>query len=199
MGSLPRPLLAVLVAVIAAFAAWTLVLNHSSSPSAPGATATSPVVAPSTHTTTTTGATHRHGALSAAQAKALAKARAARVAAQSLARRQAAAAAHRVAVVDAALASDKVVALLFYNPAGPDDQADRDAVAAIPFDHGRVVRVAVPVTEIAHYTTIVDQVPIEGTPALVVIDTHHRAQLLTGFADQLEYDQLVADALLASK
>ncbi|HZU39429.1 MAG TPA: hypothetical protein VE992_00175, partial [Solirubrobacteraceae bacterium] len=171
---------------------WTLVLKpHSSSP----APASVPAVVPAPHTAAKPAKHAAAAPLSKAAAKAQAKARAAAAHARLVARREAAASAHRVAVVQRALAADKVVAILFFNPAAADDRADQKVLNTVPTHGGKVVRVAVPVSEISRFPEVVNHVPVQSTPALVVIDAKHRAQQLAGFADQLEYDQLVAAAL----
>lgn len=210
MASLPRPLLALLIAAIAFFAAWMVVLKpHSSSGGAaqPAAGAyNSPVSGPKSQAAgkptkkaasgTTTKAKPAHAsAVSRAAAAREAKAQAARRHAVAAVKAKQAAAQRRAVAVDSALAHNKVLAVLFYNPAAADDLADRHTLAAIPGDHGRVFKLAVPIDEISRYDAITNQVPVTSSPTLVVIDRRHQAQTLTGFADQLEFDQLVAAAL----
>ncbi len=204
MGSLPRPLLAVLLAVIAAAAAWLVVFKpDSSSVNAPSpATVQAAVAQGAAHATSAkpgaTAASHaaaRHAATQATahpSAKAHARARPAQVSARPPATPQS-----RVTEVDAALAADQVLAVLFYNPAASDDQAAAREVTAIPSHHGEVVRVAVPIRELSNYTAITGHVQVDGSPTLVVINRKHDAQTLVGYADQLEYDQLVVAALSA--
>lgn len=220
MASLPRPLLALLVLVVAFFAAWTLVLkphgaSDSSAPPQPASTAPrtagqaptpgaggqasaasgQAAVHTERHETRTpaaparpTAATKGHAAARAAKTKAHPVHRAFTEPATPRGRAQA---------LQHALTADKVIALLFYNPAGADDFADYQALTNIPAYAGRVVRLAVPITEIARYAAVTTQVPVTGSPTLVVIDGKHRAQTLVGFADDLAYDQLVAGALAA--
>ncbi len=137
MGSLPRPLLAVLVAVIAVFAAWTFVLKPKSSSSSGGASPQAVHQALSTAVGSTGSAKHTTTSKSASteSASRTASARPAAPAGPS----HVSPAQRRVNEVTSALESGKVLAL--------------------------------------------------------VIDTKHRAQMLIGFADQLEYNQLVAGAL----
>jgi hypothetical protein len=100
-----------------------------------------------------------------------------------------------LAMLNAALAAHKVVALLFYNPAGSDDRADRQVLGTISARGGQVVKLAIPVDQLARYSTITNQVPVTTSPTLIVIDRQHRASTLVGFADPLEFSQLVASAL----
>ena len=101
----------------------------------------------------------------------------------------------RLDTVARALAADDVVALLFYNPDGPDDNAVRQELMTIPTHGGQVVKVAVPLTELPSYATLTSQFPVNFSPTLVVIDRHHQAYAITGFADTLEIAGRIADAL----
>lgn len=174
MASLPRPLLAALVAVIAAFAIWTVALKPSSSSS-------TTVPAPAS--------TVAHQAAAASKPHAVAAPAKPKAAVHH--------ATSPLATLTAALAAHKVVALLFYNPAGADDQFDRFALKTISTHHGAVVKLAVPVDQLAKYSTITNQVPVTTSPTLIVIDRHRQASTLVGFADPLEFSQLVSAALRA--
>jgi hypothetical protein len=188
MASLPRPLLAVLVVVAAAFAAWMTVIAPKSSSSAssppPAVHVPAPSVAHATAHTKATQPVSKHATAVKPRPAHAKAATAPKATPQS-----------RLATLDAALKADKVVALLFYNPSGSDDGADVKVLSAIPAHGGRVVKLAVPINELSRYGVVTQQVAITGSPTLVVIDSQHRAQTLVGFADQLEYDQLVAGAL----
>ena len=48
----------------------------------------------------------------------------------------------------------KVVAVLFYNPAAADDRAVKQELALVPTHHGKVVKVAVPVSQLARYPVV---------------------------------------------
>jgi hypothetical protein len=176
MASLPRPLLAVLVAAIAFFAVWTLALKPSSSSSSTPVTPVTTPVHPAAHAAA-------KPATAVKPADVVAKAAAARHATSAL------------ATLTAALGAHKVVALLFYNPVGADDRADRQVLGTISTHGGQVVKLAVPVDQLARYSTITNQVPVTTSPTLIVIDRQHRASTLVGFADPLEFSQLVSAAL----
>jgi hypothetical protein len=189
-------LLALLVAVLAVFAAWMTVLKPSSSNSPSVSNPPAPQVSKPATTHAKTSATASTGKTTTAPAKTQAAVHnKAKATAAAKAAAEASAAKHRLASVDAALRHGQVLALLFYNPKGADDQADRQEIAAIPTHHGKVFRLAIPVQDLSSYSVITDQVPVTGTPTLVVIDSHHRATMLAGFADGLEIDQLVSAAL----
>ncbi len=88
-----------------------------------------------------------------------------------------------------------MIALLFYNPAATDDQAVKSELATVPTYGGQVVKLAVPVSELARYTIVTNQVAINESPTLVLIDANHQASTIVGFTDTFEIDQRVADAL----
>ncbi len=204
MGSLPRPLLALLAVTIVFFAAWTAVLKPRESGSQ-GATLTTttlphvvkaPPLAPKTPEEMHAQAVRQ----AQAAAKKAAAARAAAAAKQAAFERsvQHLDPAHReLAELTAALKANKVVALLFYNPAGADDRADSQELNAIPADGGQVVKLAVPISNIYLYSQVTAKVPVTGSPTLVVINSQHEASTVTGYADQLAYNQVVAGALAA--
>jgi hypothetical protein len=97
--------------------------------------------------------------------------------------------------VEAALRTNKVLALLFYNGAAADDRAVRKELAAVPVHKGHVVTFAVPLSELAQYTVVTNQVPVTSSPTLVLIDRTQHATTIVGFADRFEIAQRVQDAL----
>jgi hypothetical protein len=101
----------------------------------------------------------------------------------------------RVAVLQRALEQHKVLALLFYNPAAADDIALKHELAAVPLHGGKVVKLPVPIPELSRYTVVTDQVPVEVSPTLVLIDRHAQATTIVGFADRFEISGRVDDAL----
>ena len=105
------------------------------------------------------------------------------------------AAQQRLSKTERALDAGKVVALLFYNPAGADDVAVRQELAAVPADGVKVVKLAVPLSEAGHYTFITQNVQLDASPTLVLIDRAKRATTIVGFTDRFEIAQRVADAL----
>lgn len=99
------------------------------------------------------------------------------------------------AAVTRALQTGKVLALLFYNPAATDDQAVKQELATVPTHGGKVVKVAVPISQLARYGVVSDQVPVQVSPTLVLIDKARQASTIVGFADQFEIAQRIDDAL----
>jgi hypothetical protein len=221
MASLPRPLIALLVATLAAFGLWYVELKPSSSAKgvgsyqsainrahqaaktagaanarlgSPTATAAAPS-SPTTKTATTSKtATTTKTALTTKAATTTTtdkSARAAKPAAKPVSTAQ------QVSMIENALTSHKVVAVLFYNQAASDDWAMAREIMAVPTHGGKVVKLAVPVSELTSFGVITEQIPVVTAPTLVLIDGSHQATTVIGFADPLEITQRVDDALAA--
>ena len=101
----------------------------------------------------------------------------------------------RLNTVQTALRKHKVVAMLFYNPAAADDEAVKHELATVATHRGRVVKLAIPLGEIANYTAVTEQVPVNFSPTLVLIAPTGQADEIIGFSDQFEIAQRVDDAL----
>jgi len=155
------------------------------------ATATKPATATATAakaaTSTKTAAKTAAKTKTAATAKTPAKTKAAK----------ALTTAQQVSLITSAIESHKVVAVLFYNPASADDQAMAHEVGTISTHGGKVVKLAVPVSELTNFSIITQQIPVVTAPTLVLIDAGRQATTLTGYADTLEISQRVDDALAA--
>jgi len=243
MASLPRPLIALLVATLAAFGLWYVELKPSSSssggssqglgayqsainkahqavkisgaanaklgaptstgpaPNSPTttkassakATATNAAAAKATTAKATPAVKTAAPAKPAARANTVARANPApaKPAAKALSTAQ------QVSLIENAIDTHKVVAVLFYNTAASDDQAMAHELAAVPTHGGKVVKLAVPVSELTSFGMITQQVPVVTAPTLVLIDAARQATTITGFADPLEISQRVDDALAA--
>jgi hypothetical protein len=109
--------------------------------------------------------------------------------------RRSAAAVNRFSTVQQAVRKHKVVAILFYNPAGPDDQAVKRELASISTNHGQVVKLTIPLGEASNYTAVTQQVPLNFSPTLVLIARNGDAGEIVGFSDRFEIAQRVIDAL----
>lgn len=107
-------------------------------------------------------------------------------------------AAATLSAVQAAVSSHKVVALLFYNPAGADDVAVKQELGSVPSHKGAVVKLAVPLNEAARFTAVTQQVPLNFSPTLVLIAKNDQASEIVGYTDSFEIDQRVDDALATS-
>lgn len=103
--------------------------------------------------------------------------------------------ASRLGRVQRAMRAHKALALLFYNPAAADDQAVKKELAAVPTHRGRVVKLTIPLSEIANYTAVTEQVPVNFSPTLVLVAPNGQADEIVGFSDQFEIAQRVDQAL----
>jgi hypothetical protein len=160
----------------------------ATTPSAPGPIATTssaatPATKPSSATTPSSGATAASAAAPGVQQRAPATAPPHSPTAK------------RLDLVSRALKANKVVALLFYNSAAPDDRAVRSELAAVPLAGGKVVRLAVPIGELGRYPVVTTQVPVNSSPTLVIINPDQQATSIVGFADGFEIAQRIADAV----
>jgi hypothetical protein len=104
-------------------------------------------------------------------------------------------ASQRVQLVSAALRRHQVLAMLFYNPAGADDRLVKQELARIDTHRGAVVKLAIPLRELASYSIITQQVPVTESPTLVIIDRAQGATQLVGFSSSFEIAQRIDDAL----
>jgi hypothetical protein len=219
MGTLPKPLIGLLLGTVAFFAIWMVALKpHSSSNGgsqggvgqyqpainrAHQAVTTSNQVnaklgAPTATTSATTPAATKATTTSPAKpvttAKAVTKAKAV-PAPKPTAQSESAAAATAVQTVASAIRAGKVVAVLFYNDAAADDRAMKSELAAIPTHGGQVVKAAVPVSQLIHFSGLTQTVDINTAPELVLIDHARKATTLVGYADGVEIAQRIDNAL----
>jgi cytoskeletal protein RodZ len=203
--SLPRPLLAALVGVVAFAAVWMVVLRphpqtQSTAGSQPTPTATvSHPTAPASDTRTARGAAAQTKATSAGAHHAAAKPAHRSFKGHHTAGVTVLKGNRTAAAVNAALKSGKVLALLLYNPAGPDDRADLQALGLVPSHAGAVVKLAAPIAMVSKLAAVTANVQVTTSPTLLIVDRHHQATSITGFVDPLEYEQAVAAALAAGK
>jgi hypothetical protein len=102
-----------------------------------------------------------------------------------------------VKAIQSAIRAGNVVAVLFYNDAAADDRAVKSELAAVPTHHGKVVKLAVPVSQLTQYSVVSQQIPVVTAPTLVLIDAARQATMITGYADPVEIAQRIDDALAA--
>jgi hypothetical protein len=213
MYHVSRPLIALLVGSVAFFALWTVALKPSSSTGSGGSSGVgsyqSAIDKAHQAVASSNGPSGAHaGSVATSPASNQAPTRPAPAAATQqttaaasavrpivTARRPARAATRRLGVVQEALRQHKVLALLFYNPAAADDRALKSELAAVPTHGARVLELAVPLRELARYTVVTSQVPVNASPTLVLVGRDRRATTIVGFADRFEIAQRVADAL----
>jgi len=182
-------MIGLLVATIAFFAVWTVALKPSSS-SDPASSSSSPAPAasqPKAAAPAHADASHASASASASAAKAHPAAKPAVKHTVSPQQRQ--------TVIENGLNHHKVLAILFFNPAAADDRAVKHELDEIPARGGKVVKLAVPLSELTRYPVITNQVQVTESPTLVLIDGQRKADLLTGYLDQLELSQRVSDAV----
>ena len=221
MASLPRPLIALLVATLAAFGLWYVELRPSSSSSggssqgvgayqsainkahqavktsnaanaklgAPTSTGRAPASPTPAKTTVTPKSTTTAAVASKPVAKVAHTAAASKPAATTLSP------AKQLNEIKTAIAGHKVVAVLFFNDAAADDQAVAHELASVSTHGGKVVKAAVPLSQLTSFGIITQQIPVVTAPTLVLIDSSRQATEITGFADTLEITQRVDDAL----
>jgi hypothetical protein len=185
MANIPRPMIGLLVATVAFFAVWTVALKPSSS-SGPASSSSSPAPAASQPK----AAAPAHADASHASASAAKAQPAAKPAVKHTVSPQ-----QRQTVIEHGLNHHKVLAILFFNPAAADDRAVKHELDEIPARGGKVVKLAVPLSELTRYPVITNQVQVTESPTLVLIDGQRKADLLTGYLDQLELSQRVSDAV----
>ncbi|HEV7174208.1 MAG TPA: hypothetical protein VGN29_01875 [Solirubrobacteraceae bacterium] len=199
MANIPRPMIGLLVATIAFFAVWTVALKPSSS-SGPASSSSSPAPAasqPKSAALAHADASHASASDATAHASATSASTSATKAkpAAKPAVKHAVSPQQRQALIENGLNHHKVLAILFFNPAAADDQAVKHELDEIPARGGKVVKLAVPLSELTRYPVITNQVQVTESPTLVLIDGQRKADLLTGYLDQLELSQRVSDAV----
>lgn len=100
-----------------------------------------------------------------------------------------------LALVAQALQDHKVLALLVYNPAAADDRAVNSELRSIPTHGGKVVKLTVAAGQLGGYSSLLNEVPVNFSPTLVLIDRNRQANEIAGFADSYEIAQRVDAAL----
>ena len=226
MGSLPKPLIGLLLGTVAFFAIWMVALKpHSSSSGSQGGVGQYQPAINQAHQAVTTSnqanaklgaptatapaATTPTPAKSAAKPATKDAAKPAKDAAKPATKTNAAPASKPTAqsasattpnaakTVETAIRAGKVVAVLFYNDAAADDRAMKSELAAIPTHGGQVVKAAVPVSQLIQFSSLTQTVDVNTAPELVLIDKARQATTLTGYADGVEIAQRINDALAA--
>jgi hypothetical protein len=99
-----------------------------------------------------------------------------------------------------AVAANKVLVLLFWNPKAADDRIVRREMRNVGSRHKREVSVHVAnVDDIAVYAPLVPKDAVQQSPSVVVIGKDRKATVLQGYSDQLAIEQAVSDALRDSR
>jgi hypothetical protein len=92
----------------------------------------------------------------------------------------------------------KVVAILFTNHKSADDRRTGKALKHAFTAHGKVVKRAVPVSQISKYRPVAEGVDVSQSPTLMVIDRSRGAQALVGYSSVQSINQAIVDGLLAT-
>jgi hypothetical protein len=93
-----------------------------------------------------------------------------------------------------AVADHRKVVIFFGNPRGADDKAVESAVRALDRGTRDVVVLSDHVGNVDKYGSMVEDLGVTQTPAVVVVDRRGSARLLEGFIDAASLVQVVADA-----
>jgi hypothetical protein len=91
----------------------------------------------------------------------------------------------------------KVVVLVFFDKAGADDRAARDAAERLNRRDGKVAVHAVAIEHVGDYGSVTQGVNVTQSPTTMVIAPRGTARAVTGLTERTEVDQLVRDALAA--
>jgi hypothetical protein len=231
MGTLPKPLIGLLLGTVAFFAIWMVALKPSSSSSNGGSqggvgqyqpainkaheavttsnqanaklgapTSTTPAAKPTTPAERATRTPAKAAPVTKAKSAAKTAVNPARAAKPAPATKPAAVStADQVTTVQNAIRDHKVLAMLFYNPAGSDDQSMVEELAAVKTHGLPIVKVAVPLSALTQFGMITSQVSVVTSPTLVIIDPQHQATTITGFASSGEIGTRIADAAVVNK
>jgi protein-disulfide isomerase len=92
-----------------------------------------------------------------------------------------------------AVADGKKVAILFQNPDGLDDRAMRGVMRQLDA-RTRTVVLTDDVDAVDRYGSMVEDLGVSQTPAVVLIDRKGEARLIEGYVDTDTLAQAVADA-----
>lgn len=93
-----------------------------------------------------------------------------------------------------AVAQGRKVVIFFENPRALDDQAVDASVRALKRETKKVVVLTDHVGNVDEYGSMVEDLGVSQTPAVVVIDSRGSARLIEGYVDSKSLVQVVADA-----
>ena len=94
--------------------------------------------------------------------------------------------------VEAAVAQGKVALLLFWNPSGSNDRAVRSQVHSVGGSRKGVDVFESSAQNVASYGAITRQMPVYGTPTILIIGPH-RTDSLTGLQDSFSIEQAIKE------
>ena len=90
---------------------------------------------------------------------------------------------------------NKVVVLLFWEPAADDDKAVRRALDGVDRRGGKVAVHAWNISRVGDFEPITRGVPVVMAPTVMVIDRDRKAETIDGLTQSREIDDLVTRAL----
>jgi hypothetical protein len=93
-----------------------------------------------------------------------------------------------------AIADEKVLVMLFWNPRAHDDRAVHREVVKMRDHRGKVFKHYANIKDVSRYAVITRGVDLSQSPTTVVVDPRLGATSLVGFANRAEIDQAVRDA-----
>jgi hypothetical protein len=93
-----------------------------------------------------------------------------------------------------AVAKGRKLAIFFASPRGLDERAVHAAVRTLDRETSDVVVLTDHVGNVDEYGSMVEDLGVNQTPAVVVIDTRGSARLIEGYVDPESLVQVVADA-----
>lgn len=94
-----------------------------------------------------------------------------------------------------ALATRKVLVLMFWNARSSDDRAERAELQGLNRRGGRVVFMSAPIRRLSRYTAITRAVPVYQSPTVVVVDRRLQAKSIIGYVDRATVNEIVLKAL----
>jgi hypothetical protein len=96
--------------------------------------------------------------------------------------------------VEVTVSKGKVAVLLFWNPSGADDVAVHGQISSLRGAHLPVVVYEGNAKTVTSFGAITRQVPVYGTPTILIIGTKGRTTSLTGLQDAFAIEQAIREA-----
>lgn len=81
-----------------------------------------------------------------------------------------------------------------WRPQSDDDRFVKNALRRVNRYHGNVLVKRVPLAELFNYAPIVNDLKVNQTPSIVVVDRDLHATVLAGYVDRITINQAIADA-----
>jgi hypothetical protein len=97
--------------------------------------------------------------------------------------------------VGVALRQKKAVAIAFVDPRTADARAVREELRHVSRFGGRALALTVPISQLSRYEFITRGVEVTVAPTVVIVSPQRTATTIVGFADRVEIEQGLADAL----